>query len=281
MLAPILDLARHVKAKFSATTTAEQTERETVLQDYSAHQQKLDIEESILQLDPELINADETYRYLHHYFHHRAPSFLREHREYFGQNRRGFGEDAFHAMWWLLFLKFRPTKCLEIGVYRGQVLSLWCLLGKTLSIPVDATGISPLSPDGDVVSGGYLNDINYEEDIQTNFRHFGLEPAQLVRAFSSDDRALDVIKSTQWDLIYIDGNHDYHQVVADYEACHQALKTGGLLVFDDAAAELDYTAPKFAFAGHPGPSRLVKERVCREMMLLASCGHNVVFQKLP
>ena len=88
-----------------------------------------------------------------------------------------------------------------------------------------------------------------------------------------------MISNDQWDLIYIDGNHDYDQVVADYEACFSALRPGGLLVFDDAAAELDYTAPQFAFAGHPGPSRLVKERVIHEMTMLASCGHNVVFQK--
>jgi hypothetical protein len=45
---------------------------------------------------------------------------LREPRHYFNQCRRGFGEDAFHAMWFLLFRQFRPVSFLEIGVYRGH-----------------------------------------------------------------------------------------------------------------------------------------------------------------
>jgi len=38
------------------------------------------------------------------YFH--GPNFpaeLKKHRRYFLQDQRGFGEDAFHVMWWMLF----------------------------------------------------------------------------------------------------------------------------------------------------------------------------------
>jgi hypothetical protein len=55
-----------------------------------------------------------------HHFHGRLPKPLREHRAYFTQSGRGFGEDAFHTMWFLLFREFNPASFLEIGVYRGQ-----------------------------------------------------------------------------------------------------------------------------------------------------------------
>src|ERR1700676_4083591 len=36
------------------------------------------------------------------FFHAQLPPKVRAHREYFGASGRGFGEDAFHVMWFLL-----------------------------------------------------------------------------------------------------------------------------------------------------------------------------------
>jgi hypothetical protein len=33
-------------------------------------------------------------------------------------------------MWFTLLCEFKPAQCLEIGVYRGQVVSLWGLIAK-------------------------------------------------------------------------------------------------------------------------------------------------------
>ena len=85
-------------------------------------------------------------------FAYRCPGALREHRAYFKQAGRGFGEDAFHAMWWLILKEFRPTQLLEIGVYRGQTISLWALIGRLLSLDVEVSGISPFCAAGDSVS---------------------------------------------------------------------------------------------------------------------------------
>ena len=57
-----------------------------------------------------------------------VPDNLQRHRYYYSQNQRGFGEDAFHAAWFRLFEGNKPINCLEIGVYRGQTISLWALL---------------------------------------------------------------------------------------------------------------------------------------------------------
>src|SRR5215216_1927158 len=56
------------------------------------------------------------------FFHQRLPAELRDHRAYFTSEGRGYGEDAFHVLWFLLFREFKPKTFLEIGVFRGQTL---------------------------------------------------------------------------------------------------------------------------------------------------------------
>src|SRR5687767_10257130 len=46
------------------------------------------------------------------YFHRALPADLKAHRRYFTRAKRGFGEDAFHTMWFLLFREFRPRSFL-------------------------------------------------------------------------------------------------------------------------------------------------------------------------
>jgi hypothetical protein len=211
--------------------------------------------------------------------HKGAPAEIREHREYFKQEQRGFGEDAFHTMWWLLVGRFKPASFLEIGVYRGQVLSLVSLLTKRENVGCHITGISPFSPAGDSVST-YLSHLDYLEDTRKNFSHFGLPEPELVKAYSTDASALDVIASREWDMIYIDGNHDYDVVVKDWAACSSATRKGGIIVLDDSGLTTGYRPPPFATGGHPGPSKLASEINPAEFEEILQIGHNRVFKKL-
>jgi len=216
--------------------------------------------------------------YMHHYFSQICPVDVRMHRDYFKRESRGFGEDAFHAMWFLLMREFRPASCLEIGVYRGQVISLWALLSRHLGFPCSIYGISPFTPAGDHVST-YLSNIDYRVDTVRNHEVFNLPAPNLLTSFSTDQESLTLISSKPWDLIYIDGSHDYEVALADYEICRENLTNGGLLVIDDSSLYTDYRPPMFSFAGHPGPSRIVKERVMHEMQFLGAVGHNNIFIK--
>ena len=61
--------------------------------------------ESDAPLNPEswhksLENPTEYYLNCVRFFYQNAPEFLKFHRAYFRQNQRGFGEDAFHVMWY-------------------------------------------------------------------------------------------------------------------------------------------------------------------------------------
>jgi hypothetical protein len=213
------------------------------------------------------------------YFHGpHFPDELKKHRQYFLQDQRGFGEDAFHVMWWMLFREIRPKSFLEIGVYRGQTLSLAALLQRTLGIEGSITGVSPFSPAGDAVST-YREHLDYLQDTQLNFRAFDLAAPDLLRAYSTDKIVTDRIHQDAWEAIYIDGNHDYEVAKADWSVCSASIRQGGIIVLDDASLGTAYRPPRFATAGHPGPSRLAAEIDTIGFREIFRVGHNRVFQK--
>lgn len=213
-----------------------------------------------------------------HYFNERLPAELREHRVYFSQRHRGLNEDAMHVMWFLLFREFRPASFLEIGVYRGQTLSLAALLSRMNGTACRVQGISPFTPAGDSVSK-YRANVDYLRDTLQNFDHFSLPHPELRRAFSTDKEAKDLIRATAWDVIYIDGNHDLGVARQDWEVCSQSVRPGGVIVLDDASLETAFRPPVFATAGHPGPSQVAREVDSARFNEILRVGHNRVFQR--
>ena len=213
------------------------------------------------------------------YFHGlHFPEELKKHRQYFLQDQRGFGEDAFHVMWLMLFREMRPKSFLEIGVYRGQTLSLAALLHRALGIEGFVTGISPFSPAGDAVST-YRENLDYLQDTQLNLCAFGLPAPELLKAYSTDRIATDRIGQQEWDAVYIDGNHDYEVARADWNLCSDHVRPGGIIVLDDSALGTAYKPPAFATGGHPGPSQLAAEIEGTSFREILRVGHNRVFKK--
>ncbi len=213
------------------------------------------------------------------YYHQRLPQELKAHRAYFMQ--RGFGENPFHVMWYLLFQEFKPANFLEIGVFRGQTISLVALCAQLKGLPCQTCGISPFVPVG-APSSLYRKDLDYYADTLANFDHFRLPHPRLVRAYSADPPALELISSKLWDLAYIDGGHDYKIAKGDWEACSRRLKPGGVIVMDDASVNTPFAPPKFAATrGLPGPSRVTDEIDRKQFREILQVGHNRVFQKLP
>lgn len=215
-----------------------------------------------------------------HYFDRNLPEEFRAHRHYFMQNGRGFGEDAFHTQWFLIFREFRPESFLEIGVFRGQSLSLAALLARHFKLACHIQGISPFSTAGDAVSR-YRRNVDYHDDTLKNFAHFQLPAPALLRAYSTDAAAAKLIASRSWSVIYIDGNHDYNVARQDWELCARHIAPGGLIVLDDAGLSTAYRPPAYyATGGHPGPSKLAPEISRTEFQEILQVGHNRVFQKI-
>lgn len=214
------------------------------------------------------------------YFYQELPPEIRAHRLYFRNNQLGFGENPFHVMWFLLFREFKPSNFLEIGVFRGQTISLAALCGRLLNSHCEVYGISPFSVAGDSVSR-YCSDVDYYDDTLANFDYFALPHPQLLRAYSTDPAAAELISSKVWDIIYIDGNHDYEIARKDWELCSVHVKKDGLIVLDDAALMSSFQPPACAATrGHPGPSRVAQEIDRSRFRELLQVGHNRVFQKI-
>ncbi len=74
---------------------------------------------------------------------------LAAHRRHVEAGRLGFGDPAFHSLWARLLAaahaRFGRLDLLEIGVFKGQVISLWALLAKNRQWPVRIHAITPLA----------------------------------------------------------------------------------------------------------------------------------------
>jgi len=239
---------------------------------------KYDFRLSISDIAQRFSTPDEQWAYFHNFFWHLAPVWLRDHREFFRVDKRGFGEDAIHAMWYLLVSEVRPTSFLEIGVYRGQVLSLVKLIAHHESFECSVLGISPFSPVGDSVSE--YGNFDYERDVREFCRRFGTPLAQheLLRALSADEAAVEAIRNRKWDIGYIDGSHEYEIARRDFDLVSSSLSQSGLLVLDDAGLYSGYRPKSFSFAGHAGPSRILEQETKRGAQIVVQAGHNVVLR---
>jgi hypothetical protein len=267
MTNPVTRIRRKIAARLSVRA------RES----FASNRPELHFDMSFTEAARRFPQRNDLYAYMHRYFFDFLPQTLRAHREYFSRDGRGFGEEAFHSMWYLLLREFRPRSLLEIGVFRGQVISLWALIAKIESMPVSIKCISPFSPAADLVSN--YPDLNYLEDVLENHRHFDLAAPESHRAFSNDPSAIEFLKQTPLECVYIDGSHDYEIVLSDYRNSMEALKVSGLLVMDDSSLNSEFDPPPFSFAGHPGPSEVARRFADRELTFLGAVGHQNVYMK--
>src|SRR6266511_1828181 len=219
------------------------------------------------------LSRNEQYLYCVYFFDNFLPRPVRQHRRYFAANRRGFGEDAFHAMWFLLFQQFQPARALEIGVYRGQTITLWKLLSRHLGFECSIGCVSPLTPAGDLVSK-YEPHLDYYNDVVVNHQRFHLPLPSFCRHLSTSPEAKTFVHKQCWDVIYIDGSHDYEVAKQDWGVCSQAVASKGLIVLDDSALQTEFRPPCFSTAGHPGPTRVAREIDPSQFREIFSAGHN-------
>lgn len=182
-------------------------------------------------------------------------------------------------MWFILYNNYKFKNFIEIGVYRGQTISLISLIGKLSGSAIDVYGISPFNNAGDAVSI-YIEQLDYLQDVHKNFKVFGLEAPLLTKAYSTDKEATDVLNSCIWDCIYIDGSHNYEIAKKDWEICSRQIKVGGIIVMDDSALYTDFNPPFFAFKGHPGPSKVADEIDSNSFKEVLQVGHNRVFERI-
>jgi len=230
--------------------------------------------------------------------------FLKAHRDWVEQNSWGFGDRAFHYMWYLLLrddVLNRPNpKLLEIGVYKGQVVSLWALISNQLRSSASITAVSPFESTKPwfaenvvlerlirVISRLYREDVrsanlyesgNYLDSVHQIFRQFSLSEANIffLRGYSQDDHIYHQLEHQRFDLIYIDGGHRYEQVAQDLTNYSRLVGTSGYLVLDDASCK--QPGKKF-WKGHESVSRAVDDWGAPGFRNVLNVGHNRVFRR--
>lgn len=204
---------------------------------------------------------------------------IRIHRKYYKQKRRGFGEDAFHYFWYEYFAANKPTNILEIGVYRGQSITLFALLAKLNHYSCQVVGISPLTSAGDEFSK-YI-DLDYEKDILLNAACFEVvDSIKLVKSLSMEDSAQKMIASKTWDLVYIDGSHKYEDVMRDLVSSLKYLNPGGILVVSDCYMGKCNGLPPYAFKGHSDVIKATKAFIADNPILqIFNIGHLCIINK--
>ena len=66
---------------------------------------------SLLDIKKYYTKKKDIYLYFHKYFWNNCSEDIRAHREYFVTENRGFGEDAFHSMWYFIFKRIFTKSC--------------------------------------------------------------------------------------------------------------------------------------------------------------------------
>lgn len=160
---------------------------------------------------------------------------LKAHRDFVEQNVFGFGERSFQ---WLhkLIVDEMPVNFsfMEIGVFKGQILSLYKMLADIAGKNVTRYGVTPLSTAGGVWESDYKRDIEYIHDTFTLEKDY-----QLLVGLSTAPEIIKQAQNISVDVLYIDGGHDYNTVINDITNYLPILKIGGYLIIDDCCNDLD------------------------------------------
>jgi predicted O-methyltransferase YrrM len=229
---------------------------------------------------------------------------LAAHRRYVEEHKLGFGDPAFHALWLRLLTaasrKFGAVRALEIGVYKGQSISLWALIARLHGLDLAISAVSPLRgqplPRSPVLkwlryrldhrfreridNGNFYAEEDYETIIRSLFAHFGLDFARVVlhRGFSTDPAVLSELAAESFHVVYVDGDHTYRGALHDFSVFGPKVVPGGWLVVDDAGCDLPGTA---FWKGHPAVSRAVKELPSMGFTNILNVGHIRIFEHRP
>ncbi len=216
-----------------------------------------------------------------------ATPWLKEHRDFVVANRHGYGNRAFHWLWKLLVDEMpEDFKFLEIGVFKGSTLSLVNLCAEKLKKPCICIGVTPLDSTDGHPESDYLMDIH---TIHNAFRLNAKGNWNIIKGLSTDrDVFTKVYAFRPYDMVYIDGGHDYETVSSDLAQYAGMVRDGGYLIVDDAGTFLDlpndicqsYTEPKFPCHGILSVSSAVQEALVgnpffREVL---NVGHVRVFK---
>lgn len=204
---------------------------------------------------------------------------LKAHRDFSEKHVYGFGERSFQWVWKLISDATDPrARFLEIGVYKGQILSLMRML-KPDAFVVGVTLLSDYS--GPTNKFGKFPDTDYMQHIKDLHDHFDLRMSDAI--LEGDSTNIPVIAAARdlgpYDIVYIDGCHEYPCVLSDLVNYTPMVKPGGYFVVDDASNHLQMW--NGSFAGIMDVSNAVRDITEKDPQLthLLACMHLRVWRR--
>lgn len=207
--------------------------------------------------------------------------WLFDHRKWVVSNFWGFGDTCHWWMWKLLVDQLTSGfKFMEIGVYRGAVLSLIARIAGYQSKEGYLYGVTPLKPTTDDYETYSESPNGYQSDITYACRHWGNnnQPQLMVGMSYEPGVVADAKMYGPFDVVYIDGGHTYECVAMDIFNYVPLLKPGGFLVMDDASWFLNFKPEIWRGYESVGVAiQVYLERICRLRHLFA-IGHNRIWQ---
>ena len=231
-------------------------------------------------VDTEEYNGDIVRRFTEYV---NADAELKAHRDFVEKHVYGFGERAFHWAWKLLVDEMPQSfRFLEIGVWKGQALSVMRLLANRTTRDAYILGVTRLdSFSGPTGVFPKFPDDDYANHIKSLHDHFEQEQPHIYVGDSTDEKTHQDIEAMElFDIVYLDGCHEYAYVANDLKFYSQRVKPGGFLVIDDSANFLQQ--PYGFFQGIQDVSRATREIIepDPDYKHLLACMHLRVFRKL-
>jgi hypothetical protein len=247
---------------------------------------KQELQEDFKKFSKNWKNTEVFNNEIYEYFESKVNDYdvLNHHNKTISILNYGYGEKAFRYLWLLLFSQIPQNgKFLEIGVYKGSILALSQICSDYLNKDIQTYGLTPLYNASDKYSEYPPED--YKKCIEFLFSEFKLDfsKVNIIKGLSTNiDAQIQAIKNGQYDIIYIDGGHDYETVISDINLCDKLLKTNGFLVMDDASSFLNMYKMPNRFNGHHDVGLAIEHSISKDENYkhLFACGHNRVWQKI-
>lgn len=203
---------------------------------------------------------------------------LKAHRDFVESAQFGFGDRAFHWLYWLLVQQMpQDFTFLEVGVFKGQVLSLVALCAKQCAKNATVFGVTTLQPTCDVRCKYPAGD--YASWIAEIHNKFSVPQPLLIVGRSDDPKVIQAVQLRSYDLVLIDAGHDYKDVVNDIGNYAGCVKVGGILLMDDSSiGRLNIGS---LWPGLEDVAQAVKDTLDKDerFKFLMCCGHLNVFER--
>jgi hypothetical protein len=230
--------------------------------------------------------------------------WLKAHRDWVEQHRFGYGQRAFHYLWYLMLddlrATFSPIRMLEIGVYKGQTISLCARAARELGAEIEITAVSPFAGNLAPLAAwracasfvcrpawrtqyllGNLHPVSdYFADNRRIFERFGVDfgKVRVVVGLSESPGVVASLARERFSVVFIDGDHSYEAARFDIDTYTALVQEGGLAVIDDAGC---FLPGRGYFKGMKSVSR-----ACRALDAsphfrnVLNVGHNRVFRRV-